>query len=302
MNVLSLFDGMSGAHIALERSGIKLSNYYASEIDRYSIQVTMNNYPKTIQLGDINLWRSWDLDFSKIDLIIGGSPCQGFSVAGKKLGFEDPRSRLFFKFYEIVDHAKSLNPNLKFLLENVKMKKDKLDVISSMIGADPVLINSSLVSAQNRQRYYWCNWKVNQPEDKNIYLSDVINNGVTDRIKSYCIDANYHKGGNLKSYFQKGRRQLIFLKGIGNNLGGIQYLDGKCIPVTSSIFENNDFVAFDQGFRKLTPIEVERLQTVPEDYTKGVSNTQRYKMLGNGFTVDVIAHLLNEMIRSESAM
>jgi len=262
MKVLSLFDGMSCGQLALNRVGTGVEKYYASELDKYAIQVTQANYPDTVQLGDITLWRDWDIDWSSIDLLIGGSPCQGFSFAGKQLAFDDPRSSLFFEYVNILNHIKSVNPDAKFLLENVKMKKEYLDIISDCVGVQPVFINSALVSAQNRQRYYWTNIsEIEQPADKGMMLADVLEDGYVDRDKSFCIDANYFKGGNLKSYFEKHRRQLVFS---------------------------------DATYRKLTPVECERLQTVPDNYTNHVSNTQRYKMLGNGWTVDVIVHILKE--------
>jgi site-specific DNA-cytosine methylase len=274
MIVLSLFDGMACGYEALKRAGIKVDRYYASEIDKYAIKIAKKNHPNIIQLGDINkfiidhgAWDSLDgsqlLDIDQPDLIIGGSPCQGFSFAGKQLAFDDPRSRLFWKFVEVVNYYK---PKY-FLLENVRMKKEYLDIISEQLGVEPICINSSLVSAQNRVRYYWTNIpNVTQPEDRGIVLKDIIQKGVVDRDKSYCIDANYWKGGNLKSYFEKHRRQLVFK-------AGIRFKD----------------------YRKLTPIECERLQTLPDEYTEGVSNTQRYKMLGNGWTVDVIAHIFTNL-------
>ena len=154
INVLSLFDGISCGQVALERAGIKVDKYYASEIDKNVIKVTQHNYPNTIQLGDVSSWKEWNIDWSSIDLVMGGSPCQGFSNAGKGLNFEDPRSILFFVFVDILNHIKKLNPNVKFLLENVKMKKEWKDIISSFMGVEPVFINSALVSAQNRQRLY----------------------------------------------------------------------------------------------------------------------------------------------------
>lgn len=265
MNVLSLFDGMSCGQIALNRIGIKPDNYYASELDKYAITVTQANFPETKQLGDVTKWRDWDIDWASIDLLIGGSPCQGFSFAGKQLAFNDPRSALFFEYVNILNHIRKHHPDVKFLLENVKMKKQFLDVISGLLGVEPVFINSSLVSAQNRQRYYWANWEFGQPEDKDIVLADIIESGAVDRDKSFCIDANYFKGGNLKSYFEKNRRQLVFL--------------------------NRELTEH----RKLTPIECERLQTVPDNYTAHASNTQRYRMLGNGWTVDVIAHIFKSI-------
>ena len=296
MNVLSCFDGMSCGQIALNKASIDYSAYYASELDKYAIQVTQANYPNTVQLGDI---RSVDpLALPKIDLLIGGSPCQGFSFAGKQLNFEDPRSKLFFDFVRLKE---TLKPKY-FLLENVRMSKQSKDIISEYMGCEPVAINSALVSAQSRQRLYWTNIPFTMPEDKGIVLGDILETGFTDRDKSHCIDANYFKGGNLKSYFDKGRRQLVFNKPIQVNpskkAGGKQpYIQdrvfskqGKSHALTASFASRTN--VDDKGFRKLTPLECERLQTVPEGYTNHVSNTQRYKMLGNGWTVDVIATIL----------
>jgi site-specific DNA-cytosine methylase len=272
MNVLSCFDGMSCAQIALERAGIEVDNYYASEVDKWAIKVTQANYPMTVQAGSVkNILTAGDYMYiatlygdeygEKIDLLIGGSPCQGFSFAGKQLNFDDPRSKLFWEFVRL---RNELKPRY-FLLENVRMKQEYQDVISEALGVQPININSNLVSAQLRNRLYWTNIPgVIQPKDKHISLESVIDDGCVDREKSYCIDANYFKGGNLKSYAM-GRRQLVF---------------------TDDSFTK---------FRKLTPTECERLQTVPDGYTDHVSNTQRYKMLGNGFTVDVIAHILKGM-------
>lgn len=295
MNILSLFDGMSCGRIAAERAGFEVENYYASELDKHAIKVTQPNWPDTIQLGDVTKWREWDIDWSSIDLLIGGSPCQGFSFAGKQLAFNDPRSALFFEYLNILNHIRSVNPNVKFMLENVKMKVEYLGVISSMLGVDPVFINSALVSAQNRQRYYWANWGFEAPEDKGLLLEDIIQDGAVDRNKSYCIDANYFKGGNIKSYFEKGRRQLIFFVGRGKNPAGFRALDGKTTTLSKSSWQHNNFLAEASGYRKLTPVECERLQTVPDNYTNHVSNTQRYKMLGNGWTVDVIAHIFKTL-------
>jgi len=263
MNVLSLFDGMSCGQIALQRAGIYYDNYYASEIDKYAIKVTQQNYPKTIQLGDIRNIAAKQLP--QIDLLIGGSPCQGFSFAGKKLNFDDPRSQLFFEYVRLL---KELKPKY-FLLENVRMVQKNKDIISGYLGVEPIEINSALVSAQNRNRLYWTNIPhITPPEDKHIYLQDVIENGEALVSKSSCIDANYYKGGNNSSpKKQSGRRACISIADNGS------YEVGKTVRV-------------------LTPLECERLQTVPEGYTASVSNTQRYKMLGNGWTIDIIAHIL----------
>jgi len=259
MNVLSLFDGMACGRIALERCGYNVTNYYASEIDKYAMKVAKANYPDIQHLGDIRSVITDDLP--DIDLLIGGSPCQGFSFAGRHLNFEDQRSRLFFEYVRILEETQ---PRY-FLLENVRMSKESERVISEFLDCEPVTINSNLVSAQNRHRLYWTNIPVDGlPDDKGIKLADIIESGNVDRDKAHCIDANYWKGGNLKSYFEKNRRQLVFGKSVDD-------------------------------YRKLLPIECERLQTVPDNYTAHVSNTQRYKMLGNGWTVDVIAHILKNI-------
>jgi len=303
MNVLSLFDGMSCGQIALEKSGFQVGKYFASEIDKYAIKVAKTNYPDMIHLGDVRDVKADDLP--QIDLLIGGSPCQGFSFAGKQLNFDDPRSKLFWEFVRLL---KELRPKY-FLLENVKMKQQSMDVITEALGVEPIFINSRLVSAQNRQRYYWTNIPMDKlPDDKGIMLKDVLEDGHVDRDKAHCIDANYFKGGNLKSYFEKHRRQLVFSKdGLchvgdadirGNdNVRRVYHPDGKapCLTTMGGGHREPKTLTSDTTWRKLTPLECERLQTVPEGYTAHVSNTQRYKMLGNGWTVDVIAHILKGM-------
>lgn len=305
MIVLSLFDGISCGRVALERAGISITKYYASEIDKWATQVSYNNYPDIERVGDINSF-SVDTWPRKLDLIIGGSPCQGFSFAGKQLAFDDPRSALFWKYVEILNYYK---PRY-FLLENVRMKKEHLQVITDALGVEPICINSALVSAQNRVRYYWTNIpNVTQPEDKHIYLKDIIEYGVVDKDKSYCVDANYWKGGNLNQYFEKHRRQLIFqpshtaergrrLTPDGSKRDDKEGIivrgyevrpDGKTCALTT--VQKDNYVTEEYVIRKLTPIECERLQTLSDNYTAGVSNTQRYKALGNGWTVDVIAHI-----------
>ena len=319
MKVLSLFDGMSCGQIALNRVGITPEKYYAAEIDKYAIKVTQANYPDTVHLGSVEDWREWDIDWDSVDLLIGGSPCQGFSFAGKQLAFDDPRSKLFFVYVDILKHIKSVNPNIKFMLENVKMKKEYLAIITKLLGVEPVFINSALVSAQNRQRYYWCNWNVEQPNDRGVALADILESDHVDREKSHCLDANYYKGGNLKSYFEKNRRQLAFtnpaaivgrkLDGNGKRNDSLHVKQTQCLEVhdhgksrcLSTVQKDTVVLSLSPGrypngkdYRKLTPIECERLQTVPDNYTNHVSNTQRYKMLGNGWTVDVIAHIFSQ--------
>ena len=302
--VLSTFDGMSCVRIALEQLGIPIKQYFASEIDKYPIQITQKNYPDTIQLGDVT--KVFAKDLPPIDILVGGSPCQGFSFAGDQLAFDDPRSALFFEFVRLIKECK---PKY-FLLENVRMKKEFLDVITEQLGVEPIFINSSLVSAQNRQRYYWTNIEgVEQPEDRGLVLKDILEDSdwFTDRDKSHCLDANYFKGGNLKSYFEKHRRQLVFNKPIQVGTADIKGFDiikrvyspeGKSPTLTTMQGGHRQpKVAEDETrWRKLTPLECERLQTVPDNYTEGVSNTQRYKMLGNGMTVEVIKHIFRSIL------
>ena len=285
MNVVSYFDGMSCGQIALDKLNVKVDNYFAYEIDKYAMQVTQKNYPNTKQMGSVTEAKLNELP--KIDLLIGGSPCQGFSFAGKQLNFDDPRSALFFEF---VKAKNELNPTY-FLLENVKMKQEYQDIITEHLGVKPTKINSALVSAQNRERLFWTNIPgIEQPKDKCIYLADIIENGIVDRDKSYCIDANYWKGGNLTQYYTKARRQLVFKDKAQTILSTIYKENAKSMMKRKKL----GLVVSDGDYaRKLTPTECERLQTVPDGYTDCVSNTQRYRMLGNGWTVDVIAHIFS---------
>jgi len=428
MKVLSLFDGMSCGRIALDQLGIPVEKYYASEIDKYAMQVSAANYPDIEQVGDI-----CDLDpkdYKDVNLMLGGSPCQGFSFAGKQLAFDDPRSALFFEFIRLL---KAIKPKY-FLLENVRMKKEFLQVISEQVsecypeipfGIEPIFINSSLLSAQSRQRYYWTNIPgIQQPEDRGIVLRDILETEpenftkMSDKFvkrngdKNCMIDKNKEKAHNLSAmeYVKNGRqgnylacddegkpvhkpvkkternrrhlRQLdekslcmtaTMYKGAGNNgmtlvpqkpkqvgvavdINGHDVLkrvyspDGKSPTVTTcgggnrepkvitggairgraydkdgkrmdkdgvsvankttqmlelrkddksnaitTVGKDSVAVNEDLTWRKLTPLECERLQTVPDDYTNHVSNTQRYKMLGNGWTIEVIKHIFKNM-------
>ena len=307
LNVCSLFDGKSCGQIALERAGVPVNAYYASEIDKYAIQTAKKNYPDTIHLGDVRDVKGDDL--ADIDLLIGGSPCQGFSFAGQQLNFDDPRSQLFFEFVRIKNETQ---PKY-FLLENVKMRKESEQVITDILGVEPIEINSNLVSAQNRKRLYWTNIPFDlNITDKNIKLKDIIEHGIVDRDKSHCLDANYWKGGNLTSYFEKSRRQLVFSEdglchvGLADVNGydlmkRVYHIEGKAPTLNACTGGNREpkIAVGETLWRKLTPLECERLQTVPEGYTDGVSNTQRYKMLGNGWTVDVVAHIFKGLCEAE---
>ena len=279
MNVLSLFDGMSCGQIALNRIGLKYDNYFASEVDKYAIQITQKNFPNTIQLGDVTKINLSDLP--QIDLLIGGSPCTGFSFAGKGLNFEDPQSKLFFNFVNVLN---KLKPKY-FLLENVLMKKEHQNIITEYMGVEPNAINSSLVSAQNRPRLYWTNIpNVTQPNDLNLKLSDVLLSD--EEVKEY------------PNLFLT-EKAIGYMSRLRNNKPRWEYhtnpLNGKAACLTANMYKGVPYGVIKEKMRKLHPIECERLQTVDDNYTKGVSNTQRYKMLGNGWTINVITHILKNV-------
>lgn len=265
-SVLSLFDGMSCGQIALNRVGIEYDNYFASEIDKHAIKVTQTNYPNTIQLGSIT-----ELDgtkLPKIDLLFGGSPCQSFSRAGNGTGF-DGKSRLFWEYVRIL---KEVKPTY-FLLENVVMKKEWEQVITDTLGVEPILINSKIVCGANRPRLYWTNMpNIQQPKDANIKLVDVLEN------------LNFDKEPYVENYVSN--------RAVNYKTDKFNTLRASAGSRTQGIGICND----DGWWRKLTPVECERLQTVPDNYTQCVSDTQRYKMLGNGWTVDVIAHIFGSLL------
>jgi DNA (cytosine-5)-methyltransferase 1 len=352
INVLSVFDGMSCCQIALERAGISVNRYYASEIDKYSKKVTMSNYPDTIQLGDVQ--KVFAKDLEKIDLLCGGSPCQGFSFAGKGLNFDDPRSKLFFEFVRLLNECK---PKW-FLFENVPMKRESELIISQYLKVAPIKINSSLLSAQNRQRSYWTNinqvpWglfgdmitDIPQPKDKCIKLKDVLEKDVpdkyflSDKMLSYFENrASNFNGGKINIRDENGKASallassasidisdnfisvplegnsgflcsgrsainndspfIVASRGRKNEIGTyVQELEARFDDKTNAItsVEKDNLLYITHRLRRLTPTECERLQTVPEGYTKYVSDTQRYKMLGNGWTVDVISYILRHI-------
>jgi len=374
--VLSLFDGMSCGQIALQKLGIKVKQYYAAEIDKHAIQVTQHNFPNTIQLGDVT--QIFAKDLPKIDLLIGGSPCQGFSFAGKQLAFDDPRSKLFFEFVRLKNEC---NPTC-FMLENVKMKKEFELIISKYMGVAPIEINSALLSGQNRVRLYWTNiankpyglfgdmqCMIPQPKDKGILLRDVLENDVankyylSDKMLKFLTRHSEKRGTKFKQLDGNQKASCLTTTEAKQNLGN-DYIcvasrgrnpenpkiresglnteqmleprfDGKtncltCVQKDNLVMQLNDSIEswgaqpYQQNrvydingispalmaqmgcgthaildketkIRRLTPTECERLQTVPDGYTASVSDTQRYRMLGNGWTVDVIAHIFSFM-------
>jgi DNA (cytosine-5)-methyltransferase 3A len=353
MNVLSLFDGMSCGQQALERVGIKVDNYFASEIDKYAITVTMANYPNTKQLGSVVNVDGYSLP--KIDLLIGGSPCQSFSFAGKRKGMStkdeqeiltldhylelksqeyefEGQSYLFWEYMRLLNEVK---PKY-FLLENVMMGEKWEKILSKAIGVNPIMINSSLVSAQNRQRLYWTNIGmkpsglfgdlesiIEQPKDLGILLKDILDHEVDEK---YFLSQKMIDGflGHNKNH--EGKTGFVWQPTEGNKKGACLRANAALAATDNSIIVGGDY-RYDEGFRwrengksgtlclgsesgvsgqalakinsrirRLTPIECERLQTVKDNYTNHVSDSQRYKMLGNGWTVDVIAHFFKYML------
>jgi len=396
MQILSLFNGMSVASQALKEINVKPEKTYVSDIDKWANDNTRYNHPDSIHVGDVTKWREWNIDWSKIDLVVAGSPCQGFSFAGKQLAFDDPRSALFFEFLQILNYVKQHNPDVKFMLENVKMKKEFLDTITNLLKADPILINSALVTAQNRQRYYWTKEDIAQPEDLGIMLKDILQEdnevdskyflseeqinkidftninktfksdvkvlghrkgfrrntqcfdptGKTECLdtctsggrqphvlkinkkgkiksnqnKASCLTGGGHSGGNhsdmdiiAKGVAQRGRYNEEIAtsdKDIHQLKCDSGYQDNKVgIKKSPTLRAGNSFVlGMDERFfiRRLTPTECERLQGLPDGYTKygrkedgtvyEISDTQRYKMLGNGWTLPVIKHIFKQIL------
>ena len=280
MNVLSLFNGISCGRLALERAGVTIDNYFSSEIDQFCLKIDSNNYPDNQQIGNVKNIQTAFLP--KIDLLIGGSPCQGFSIAGKKLAFDDPRSALFFEFVRILNECK---PKF-FLLENVRMKKEWLDIITSYLKVEPILINSNAVSAQNRQRYYWTNIpNVGHPPslDKTV-LGDILETDVPD---------NYNPGQKLLDSYEGGDILNPKYKSQSNR---IHSLDSKAPTICAGANGYNyGYIKVKDRIRRLTPIEFERLQGLPDNFTEGVSDTQRYKSCGNGWNINTISHIFKPL-------
>ena len=367
MNVLSLFNGMSFGKMALESLDIKVTNYYSSEIDKYANQATQTLFPDTIQLGDVTQWREWDIEWASIDLVTGGFPCQAWSMAGKQLGDKDERGMLFWTMLDIMKHIQSVNPKVNFMIENVKMKKEFEEYITThtenALGkVYKILINSALVSAQNRNRYYWSSFEVEQPKDKGILLKDIIeHNGdytiMSDKFVNRqqgrkCLRDNLDgKAVNLSAmeYVKNGRQgdYIAVLEKYYLSEKAVKYVNNEtrikkkmtaingekalCLMSQYDQSKNGTFLCVDANnrvddkktgtltqrygkgvenhgsnpflyedntkrYRKLTPRECFRLQTVPEHHidtllNAGISNTQLYKMCGNGWTMDVIAHI-----------
>lgn len=289
MKVLSLFDGVSGGQQSLKEANIKIDTYYASEIKPNSIKVTQSNFPQTIQLGNILNWREWNIDWTKIDLLIGGSPCQGFSIAGKKLNFDDERSKLFFVYLEILNYIKTLNPNVKFLLENVKMPDKIADKIDESMGVKRQFLNSKNFTGMIRKRYYWTNIHIAGFEEKDINIEDLIENIPFDRSLDYLLSKTKYapttsgdgiitinpKDNNGKQTWQRGR---------------VYDIKGKCPTICASLFDLN-ITKDHKTYRKLAITEGETLQGFPKGYTSSVGKLAAGEMLGDAWNVKTVAHI-----------
>tara|TARA_R110000822_G_scaffold25937_5_gene78463 strand:+ start:4911 stop:5753 length:843 start_codon:yes stop_codon:yes gene_type:complete len=272
MNVLSLFDGIGCCQIALNKFDVAYDNYFAAEIDKYVLTISEANYPKTKYLGDVRTVTSENLP--TIDLLAGGSPCQGFSFAGKSLNFEDPRSKLFFEFVRILEETKPTY----FFFENVPMSKQSKDIISSQLGVEPILINSNLVSAQNRNRYYWTNIGTPEISDNGVYWCDIMEHGAEDvmyysEVALKWIFGTQKRRDRFKGYFPSTKTKMQLVEA-SHHKG---YSNQRCFGITDT-----------RGMRYISPLECERLQTIPDNYTNFVSRSRRYAAIGNGWTVDVV--------------
>jgi site-specific DNA-cytosine methylase len=286
LNVLSLFDGISCGQIALNKANIPYNNYFASEIDKNAIKVTQYNYPDTIQLGGVTRVKGFDLP--NIDLLIGGSPCQGFSFAGKLLNFDDPRSKLFFEYVRLLKETK---PKY-FLLENVVTKKSFINIISCELGVYPIKINSSLVSAQNRTRLYWTNIKgITHISDMGITFRDIMDLDLTNY--EYIPNEITLNRKYTRNYLQYD----INRKGHRSQSQRAYYLDNKHGCLCTKAYSNAKVLDDKGRIRKITRNEAERLQCVPDGYTNSVSRNRALSLLGNGWTVDVVAHILSNITK-----
>ena len=305
INVLSLFDGISCGQVALEKAGIEVDKYFASEIDKHAIKVTQANYPNTIQIGDVTKVKANDLP--SIDLLIGGSPCQGFSFSGKQLNFEDPRSKLFFEFVRLI---KEVKPKY-WLLENVVMKQEYQDVISQRLGVEPVKLNSDLTSAQNRVRLYWANFEITEPTDQGIKLEDVLKD--TEMIGPSAIRGRRLNKATIlgRRLDERGKRQdydktvpitqCLEVRATNRDKSNCLTTVAKdTVLTTMPIGRHPDAFNKKLPYRNYTKIERCRLMNLPDNYCDEISLNQTVKATGNGWEVGMITHLFNCLIRQRA--
>jgi len=322
MNVVSLFNGMNTGRQALENLGIKVNKYYSSEIKPYAIELTQHHFPDTIQVGDVTKWKEWDIDWSTIDLILSGSPCQDLSAAGKRAGINGSKSSLFFVFVEILEHIKSLNPKVLFLQENVG-SASKLDVgiMSRALGVYPVRINSSLVTAQLRDRYYWSNIRtkqdgmfgdlvtdIPQPKDRKIMFKDIITDGHVERVKSGCLMAGTISKHNFKDNLSD-KAQKYLKSRAENNFISIVYVDTDkhvCLKTWNGDGSSQEYLKHrnettgmltliqeNEIVRTVNKVEMCRLQGFPDNYCDILTTSKAGSLLGDGWTLPIIEHIFS---------
>ena len=323
--VLSLFNGMNTLRQAMENEGIPVKKYYSSEIKPYAIKLTQHHFPDTIQLGDITKWREWDIDWSEITFIGSGSPCQDLSIAGKRAGLSGDKSSLFYTFIDILEYVKGLNPNVKFLQENVgSAPTEAIKLMSESLDILPIRINSNLVTAQNRDRFYWSNIKVRtdwtgynwtdipQPKDRNIYLKDIIESGKVDKEKATAIlESQSRCVANQKSLKQRADKDFITVVKEATTKGFVEVKSGDCVDMSfptsktrrgrlmtdksNCLMEAGNEFYTNNGYylRKLTQTELERLQGFPDGYTSILSYNQSSSLLGDGWTLPVIEWIIS---------
>ena len=333
-NVVSLFNGMNTGRQALENVGIKVNKYYSSEIKPYAIELTQHHFPDTIQVGDVTKWKEWDIDWKSIDLVLSGSPCQDLSAAGKRAGIHGKKSSLFFTFVDILNHCKSLNPNVLFLQENVG-SASKLDVgiMSRELGVYPVRFNSSKVVAQMRDRYYWTNIRtketmfdtvvdIPEPQDKKIFLKDILENGYVEAEKSRCIlesesrplkqqhkMAHRYFNSGFTTIVSKNKETYLRVKE-ATSIGFVDIANNEAVDLSyptsttrrgrgmkdksNCLLRNNEYFVFQDGdIRYFTQTELERLQGFEDGYTSILTRNQAACLLGDGWTLPVIEHIFS---------
>ena len=328
MNVLSLFNGMSTGHTALDNVGIKVDKYYSSEIKPAAIKLTQHHYPDTIQLGDVTKWEEWDIDWKSIDMVLSGSPCQDLSIAGKRKGLEGERSSLFWVFVDILNHIKELNPDVLFLQENVgSAPRGDIGIMSRALGVYPVRINSSLVTAQLRDRYYWSNIRtyrdglfgdmktdIPQPKDRKIMFKDIVTGGAVKVNKSVCLlertvgsaaykDIKSEKGQKfLKERESRSMMSLVYQ----NKHSCLNTGSGKKNSQETLIHRNNTtgmitLIEEKEGYyRTVNNIEMCRLQGFPDDWCNILTEVEAGSLLGDGWTLPIIEHIFSYIIKEKN--
>jgi DNA-cytosine methyltransferase len=326
MNVVSLFNGMNTGRQALENVGIKVDKYYSSEIKPYAIELTQHHFPDTIQVGDVTKWREWNIDWSSIDLVLSGSPCQDLSAAGKRAGITGKKSSLFFVFVDILNHIRELNPKVLFLQENVgSARKEDVGIMSRALGVYPVRINSSLVTAQLRDRYYWSNIRtredgmfkdiitdIPQPEDRGIMFKDIVTGGLVERDKALALlESESRAVTSQESIKKRSNRQflnMVYQVNESKESNGQQpYTQNRIydsrgkIPALTECMTNRMKCQVENSIvRTLNQVEMERLQGFPDGYTSMLSKSKAASLLGDGWTLPVIEHIF-KFIKNESS-